>query len=144
MDILKTIDRLWLDGTPDRTEDGSARLIRPVTIGGKPGTAMVYTTEDFALIVFAKPSSESKGKTEYRNVLVDSFGTFGKRGHIYADITTTDKRGNSTRKAVPGVTKYIQPCADIMTARIDKRFVARDYSDKEDLGEDRVTDYYSR
>lgn len=124
MDILKTIDRLWLDGDADRVEDGSARLIRSVKIGGKDGQAMVYTDTDFALIVFSKPVDGSPAKSEYRNVLVDSMGHFGRRGNIYADITT-----KGVRKAVPGVRKYIQPCADIMAVRVDKRFVSRDYSE---------------
>lgn len=125
-EILRTIDRLWEGGEADRVDDGSARLIRPVQIGGKDGNAMVYTDagEDlgFALIVFAKGGDNVTGIrcTEYRSVLVDSLGRFGRRGNIYADITT-----KGVRKAVPGVVKYIQPCADIMAVRADQRFSKR-------------------
>ncbi len=138
MDILQTIDYLELHGVADKTEDGSARLKRPVTVGGVQGDAMVYTNDSFALIVFRKPVAGSPGKSEYRSVLLDSFGAYGRRGGIYLDVTTATKAGKVERKAVPGVKKYIQPCADVMAMRVDKRQVARDQS------ADRVTDHIAR
>lgn len=108
-----------MDGGADRTEDGSARLRRAVTIGGKSGEAMVYTEGDLALLVFGTPGAG--GKTEYRNVLLDGAGEFGRRGQVYVDITDTQ----GVRRAVPGVAKYVQAAADIMTQRTQKLFVAR-------------------